>query len=296
MAKSASIVLPSSEMKVIHLGNQLDFSTSFSSSIGEQSFWGPTILDSLLRTSSSLSLWCPRLRPKLCSFISWLYKEMENLLFLPSHGDRKNSEHGSLSRPWISVELGIPPMLLMRVLECADEESESLLVRFVWRSWEENEDDDDGIALNFLPWRIVVVLGSTSLGTRAATPPIPVPDRVAAHAPCCCLKAKAPFQECGEEEQRLGFGSAFTFRGCSHLLPSESTARKCFTPTTSRISFMFTTERCEHETTTQLAILAKFLKQIQRRNANKITRLTKENSWLEKEKNQLYVLRKIGTS
>lgn len=37
MAKSASIVLPSSDMKVIHLGNQLDFSTSFSSSIGEQS-------------------------------------------------------------------------------------------------------------------------------------------------------------------------------------------------------------------------------------------------------------------
>jgi hypothetical protein len=186
----------------------------------------------------------------------------------------------------------------MRVLECADEEIESLLVRFVWRSWEENEDDDDddGIALNFLPWRIVVVLGSTSLGTRAATPPIPVPDRVAAHTPCCCLKAKAPFQECGEEEQRLGFGSAFTFRGCSHLLPSESTAKKCFTPTTSRISFMFATEKCEHETTTQVAILAKFLKQIQRRNANKITRVTKEDSWLEKEKNQLYVLRKIGTS
>jgi hypothetical protein len=106
---------------------------------------------------------------------------MENLLFLLSHGDRKNSEHGSLSRPWISVELGIPPMLLMQVLECADEEIESLLVRFVWRSWEEIEDDDDGIALNFLPWRIAV--GSTSLGTKAATPPIPVPDRVAAHAP-----------------------------------------------------------------------------------------------------------------
>jgi hypothetical protein len=154
---------------------------------------------------------------------------MENLLFLLSHGDRKNSEHGSLSRPWISVELGIPPMLLMQVLECADEEIESLLVRFVWRSWEEIEDDDDGIALNL---------------------PIPVPDRVAAHAPCCCLKAKAPFQECGEEEQRLGFGSTFTFRGCSNLLPSELTARKCFTPTTSRISFMFTTEKCEHETTT----------------------------------------------
>lgn len=234
----------------------------------------------------------------LCCFISWLYKEMENLLFLLSHGDRKNSEHGSLSRPWISVELGIPPMLLMRVLECADEEIESLLVRFVWRSWEENEDDDDddGIAPNFLPWRIILVLGSTSLGTRAATPPIPVPDRVAAHAPCCCLKAKAPFQECGEEEQRLGFGSAFTFRGCSHLLPSESTGRKCFTPTASFISFMFTTEKCEHETITRVAILAKFLKQIQRRNANKIRRITTEKPWLENEKNQLYVLRKIGTS
>jgi hypothetical protein len=165
-------------------------------------------------------------------------------------------------------------MLLMRVLECADEEIESLLVRFVWRSWEEieNDDDDDGIALIFLPWRIA--LGCTSLGTRAATPPIPVPDRVAPHAPCCCLKAKAPFQECGEEEQRLGFGSAFTFRGCSHLLPSESTARKCFTPTTSRIGFMFTTEKCEHETRTRVAIWAKFLKQIQRRNANKNTRIT----------------------
>lgn len=221
---------------------------------------------------------------------------MENLLFLLSHGDWKNSEHGSLSRPWISVELGIPPMLLMRVLECADEEIESLLVRFVWRSWEEieNDDDDDGIALIFLPWRIA--LGCTSLGTRAATPPIPVPDRVAPHAPCCCLKAKAPFQECGEEEQRLGFGSAFTFRGCSHLLPSESTARKCFTPTTSRIGFMFTTEKCEHETTTRVAIWAKFLKQIQRRNANKNTRITTKKPWLENEKNQLYVLRKIGTS
>jgi hypothetical protein len=163
------------------------------------------------------------------------------------------------------------------VLECADEEIESLLVRFVWRSWDENEDDDDdGIVLNCLPWRIVLVLGSTSLGTRAATPAIPVPDRVSAHAPCCCLKAKAPFQECGEEEKRLGFGSAFTLRGCSLLLPSESTARKCFTPTTSRISFMFTAEKCEHETTTQVAIWAKFLKQIQRRNANKITRVTTE--------------------
>jgi len=59
---------------------------------------------------------------------------------------------------------------------------------------------------------------------------------------------------------------------------------------------MFTTEKCEHETITRVAILAKFLKQIQRRSANKIRRITTEKPWLENEKNQLYVLRKIGTS
>jgi hypothetical protein len=59
---------------------------------------------------------------------------------------------------------------------------------------------------------------------------------------------------------------------------------------------MSTTEKCEHETITRVAILAKFLKQIQRRNANKIKRITTKKPWLEKEKNQLYVLRKIGTS
>ncbi len=281
MVKSATTVLPSSDVKFIHLGSQLDPSTSLTSSVVVKStlFCKLIMVDSLVLASAS-----PRLRARVSVFSSWLLRDMWEDLFLLTQGDWKNWEHGSLSRPCIRAELGIPAVLVMRVLEYEDEEMESLLVSCGWKN-REQMDVDDGAALNFLS---CTVFRCTSPGTTSATPATPAPDRVAAHGPACL---KPTFQDWKQQEEQLG--PAFTFRGLIHLV-SLSTARKCFTPM-SRIGFVFTQKR-EHETATCVAISANFRKQIQRRKKNRITRLTTKDSCLEKEWKKLGMLWGIGTS
>jgi hypothetical protein len=87
MVKSATIVLPSSDVKFIHLGSQLDPSTSLASSVVVKStlFCKLIMVDSLVLASAS-----PRLRARVSVFSSWLLRDMCEDLFLLTQGDWKN--------------------------------------------------------------------------------------------------------------------------------------------------------------------------------------------------------------